>query len=117
MKLSALSTLLTIDNPSRVPCDPLVVRFIRTIPKSAEAVQAPVVRTGIVVNVTGVHRRQLEGIICDRSEPPETRVARPRSSGEGSATVEIMRRAGKSKLVAWPMEAPFIGKQTLESIH
>ena len=45
----------------------LVVWFIRAIPKLPEAVQAPVMRAGIVVNVTPEDRRQLERD-CGRSQ-------------------------------------------------
>lgn len=38
----------------------LVVLFIRTIPKQAEAVQALIMRPGIVVNVTRADRRRLK---------------------------------------------------------
>jgi hypothetical protein len=40
-------------------------------------------RAGIVVNVTGVDRRQLEAIIFDRSAPVEARVARQHHPGDG----------------------------------
>ena len=44
-------------------------RFIRTVPKSTEAVQALDMRAGIVVNVTRADRRLLEAIVLDRSAP------------------------------------------------
>ncbi len=39
----------------------------RTIPKSAEAVQALWMRAGIILNVTRAGRRRLEAIVADRS--------------------------------------------------
>jgi hypothetical protein len=49
--------------------DKLLVLFIRTIPKSTEAVQALGMRAGIVVNVTRAGRHRLEAIVSDRSAP------------------------------------------------
>jgi hypothetical protein len=52
-----------------LPCNDLVVCFIRVIPKSPEAVQALCMRAGIVVNVTRADRRRLEAIISNRGHP------------------------------------------------
>jgi transposase len=90
----------------------LVVRFIRTIPKSTEAVQALAMRAGIVVNVTGSDRRQLEAIISDRSAPQKHvwRAMIILATDDGCGTAEIMRRSGKSKPVVWRWQARFMAE-------
>jgi hypothetical protein len=90
-------------------CPQLVVRFIRTIPKSTEAVQALGMRAGIVLNVTQADRHRL-----GRS----SRIAARRKStcrgpiilatAEGCGTAEIKRRSGKSKPGVWRWQARFI---------
>jgi hypothetical protein len=57
-------------------------------------------RAGIVVNVTGVDRRQLEAIIFDRSAPQKHvwRASIILATADGCGTAEIMRRSGKSSL-------------------
>src|SRR5271168_3766940 len=69
-------------------------------------------RAGIVVNVTGVDRRQLEAIISDRSAPQKHvwRAAIILATAEGCGTAEIMRRSGKSKPVVWRWQARFMAE-------
>jgi hypothetical protein len=88
----------------------LVVWFIRAIPKSLEAVQALVMRAGIVVNVTPDDRRQLEAIVGDRNAP-QKHVWRAKiilATAEGCGTAEIMRRSGKAKPVVWRWQERFM---------
>src|SRR3981081_1171368 len=90
----------------------LVLGFIRTIPKSAEAVQALIMRAGIVVNVTRADRLRLEAIIADRSTP-QKHVWRANvilATADGCGTAEIMRRSGKSKPVVWTWQARFMAE-------
>src|SRR5258705_4056556 len=85
---------------------------IRTIPKSAEAVQALCMRAGIVVNVTRADRRRLEAIVADRSAP-QKHVWRANiilATAHGCGTAEIMRRSGKAKPVVWTWQARVIGE-------
>src|SRR4030088_784149 len=80
------------------------------IPKSAEAVQALIMRAGIVVNVTRADRLRLEAIVADRSEP-QKHVWRAQGivvTADGCGTAEIMRRSGKSKPVVWTWQARFM---------
>jgi Homeodomain-like domain len=69
-------------------------------------------RAGIVVNVTGADRRQLEAIISDRSAPQKHvwRAAIILATAEGCGTAEIMRRSGKSKPVVWRWQARFMAE-------
>jgi hypothetical protein len=69
-------------------------------------------RGGIVVNVTGGDRRQLEAIISDRSAPQKHvwRAAIILATAEGCGTAEIMRRSGKSKPVVWRWQARFMAE-------
>src|SRR3984893_16745756 len=73
------------------------------IPKSAEAVQALIMRAGIVVNLTRGDRLRLEAIVADRCAP-QKHVWRANvilATADGCGTTEIMRRSGKSKPVVW----------------
>src|SRR4030088_2957435 len=82
------------------------------IPKSAEAVQALIMRAGIVVNVTRADRLRLEAIIADRSTP-QKHVWRANvilATADGYGTAEIMRRSGKSKPVVWTWQARFMAE-------
>jgi hypothetical protein len=75
-----------------------VVWFIRAIPKMPEAVQALIMRAGIVVEVTPKDRRQLEAIVGDRNAP-QKHVWRAKiilATADGCGTAEIMRRSGKA---------------------
>src|SRR5262249_15213943 len=69
-------------------------------------------RAGIVVNVTRADRRRLEVIVSDRNArqslvwPAQTTSA----TADGCATVEIMRRSGKAKLVVWRWQQRFMGE-------
>jgi len=66
-----------------------------------EAVQALVMRAGIVVNVTPEDRRRLEAIVGDRNAP-QKHVWRAKiilATADGCGTAEIMRRSGKAKPV------------------
>src|SRR6185503_4703468 len=81
-----------------------------TIPKSPEAVQALVMRAGIVVNVTRSDRRRLEAIVADRSAS-QKHVWRAQiilATADGCGTAEIMRRSGKAKPVVWNWQARFM---------
>ena len=67
-------------------------RFIRAIPKLPEAVQALVMRAGIVVNVTPEDRRRLEAIVGDRNAP-QKHVWRAKiilATADGRGTAEII---------------------------
>src|SRR3984893_17175904 len=62
------------------------------IPKSAEAVQALIMRAGIVVNVTRGDRLRLEAIVADRCAP-QKHVWRANvilATADGCGTAEIM---------------------------
>ncbi len=83
-----------------------------TIPKSAEAVQALIMRAGIVVNVTRADRLRLEAIVADRGAP-QKHVWRAKvilATADGRGTAEIMRRSGKSKPVVWTWQARFMAE-------
>src|SRR5262249_46916582 len=83
---------------------------IRAIPKSPEAVQALLMRAGIVVNVTQVDRRRLEAIVADRCAP-QKHVWRAQiilATADGCGTAEIMRQSGKAKPVVWRWQARFM---------
>jgi Homeodomain-like domain len=69
-------------------------------------------RAGIVVNVMGSDRRQLEAIISDRSAPQKHvwRAIIILATDDGCGTVEIMRRSGKSKPVVWRWQARFMAE-------
>src|SRR6202171_1092269 len=85
---------------------------MRAIPKLPEAVQALVMRAGIVVNVTRTDRRRLEAIVSDRCAR-QTHVWRARiilATAEGCGTTEIMRRSGKAKPVVWRWQARFMAE-------
>src|SRR3981081_1328745 len=82
------------------------------IPKSAEAVQALIMRAGIVVNVTRADRLRLEAIVADHSATqthwwPATVIL---ATAGGCGTAEIMRRSGKSKPVVWTWQARFMAE-------
>jgi len=82
------------------------------IPKSAEAVQALIMRAGIVVNVTRGDRLRLEAIVADRCAP-QKHVWRANvilATADGCGTAEIMRRSGKSKPVVWTWQARFMAE-------
>src|SRR3982074_2048584 len=82
------------------------------IPKSAEAVQALIMRAGIVVNVTRGDRLRLEAIVAD-SCAPQKHVWRANvilATADGCGTAEIMRRSGKSKPVVWTWQAWFMAE-------
>jgi hypothetical protein len=82
------------------------------IPKRPEAVQALVMRAGIVVNVTRADRGRLEAIISDRCAPQKHvwRAAIILATADGCGTAEIMRRSGKSKPVVWRWQARFMAQ-------
>ena len=89
-----------------------VVWFIREIPKMPEAVQALVMRAGIVVKVTPEDRRRLEAIVGDRNAP-QKHVWRAKiilATADGCGTVEIMRRSGKAKPVVWRWQERFMAE-------
>src|ERR1700730_989027 len=82
------------------------------IPKSAEAVQALIMRAGIVVNLTRGDRLRLEAIVADRCAP-QKHVWRANvilATADGCGTTEIMRRSGKSKPVVWTWQARFMAE-------
>jgi hypothetical protein len=75
-----------------------------------EAVQALIMRAGIVVNVTAADRRQLEAIASDRNAP-QKHVWRAKiilATADGCGTSEIMRRSGKAKPVVWRWQERFM---------
>src|SRR5213080_773605 len=79
----------------------------------SEAVQALIMRAGIVVNVTRADRHRLEAIISDRSAP-QKHVWRANiilATADGCGTAEIMRRSGKSKPVVWRWQARFMAEK------
>src|SRR6201985_2271526 len=85
---------------------------MRTIPKSTKAVQALVMRAGIVVNVTRADRGRLEAILSDRGAA-QKHVWRANiilATADGCGTAEIMRRSGKSKPVVWRWQARFMAE-------
>src|SRR3979411_819863 len=85
---------------------------MRTIPKAAEAVQALIMRAGIVVDVTRADRLRLEAIIADRSAP-QSRGVRANvivAPADGCGPAEIMRRSGKSKPVVGTWQARFMAE-------
>src|SRR5260221_1139766 len=60
-------------------------------------------RQGINVDVSAADRVRLEAMVADRNSP-QKHVWRARIillTAEGSGTVEIMRRTGKSKTAVW----------------
>jgi Homeodomain-like domain len=69
-------------------------------------------RAGIVVNITGSDRHQLEAIISDRSAPQKHvwRAMIILATDDGCGTAEIMRRSGKSKPVVWRWQARFMSE-------
>jgi hypothetical protein len=69
-------------------------------------------RAGIVVNVTGSDRHQLEAIISDPSAPQKHvwRAMIILATDDGCGTAEIMRRSGKSKPVVWRWQARFMAE-------
>jgi Homeodomain-like domain len=75
-----------------------------------EAVQALVMRAGIVVNVTPEDRRQLDAIVGDRNAPQKNvwRAKIILATAEGCGTTEIMRRSGKAKPVVWRWQERFM---------
>src|ERR1700724_3005909 len=82
------------------------------IPKSAEAVQALIMRAGIVVSLTRGDRLRLEAIVADRCAP-QKHVWRANvilATADGCGTTEIMRRSGKSKPVVWTWQARFMAE-------
>src|SRR3984893_18476768 len=82
------------------------------IPKSAEGVQALIMRAGIVVNLTRGDRLRLEAIVADRCAP-QKHVWRANvipATADGCGTTEIMRRSGKSKPVVWTWQALFMAE-------
>jgi Homeodomain-like domain len=77
-----------------------------------EAVQALVMRAGIVVKVTPEDRRRLEAIVGDRNAP-QKHVWRAKiilATADGCGTVEIMRRSGKAKPVVWRWQERFMAE-------
>src|SRR6202171_3324976 len=85
---------------------------MRAIPKLPEAVQALVMRAGIVVNVTRTDRRRLEAIVSDRCAP-QKHAWRARillATADGCGPTETMRRSGKAKPVVWRWQARFMAE-------
>src|SRR4249919_2835796 len=77
-----------------------------------EAVQALVMRAGIVVKVAPEDRRRLEAIVGDRNAP-QKHVWRAKiilATADGCGTVEIMRRSGKAKPVVWRWQERFMAE-------
>jgi hypothetical protein len=66
-------------------------------------------RPGISVTVTAADRRRLEAIAGDRNSPQKHvwRAEIVLLSADGLGTVEIMRRAGKSKTCVWRWQERF----------
>ena len=67
-------------------------------------------RQGISVNVSAVDRVRLEAVVADWNSP-QKHVWRARIvllTAEGSGTVEIMRRTGKSKTAVWRWQERFM---------
>jgi hypothetical protein len=74
-----------------------------------EAVQALVMGSGIVVNVTPEDRRQLDAIVSDRNAPQKhTWRAKIILATASCGTTEIMRRSGKAKPVVWRWQERFM---------
>src|SRR5262245_53961519 len=75
-----------------------------------EAVQALVMRAGIVVNVTPEDRRRLEAIVGDRNAPQKhvwgAKIIL--ATADGCGTAESMRRSGQAKPVVWRWQARFM---------
>src|SRR5712671_1533447 len=111
-RFTSLVVLVPLARNSRLWCLRPVVLFIRTIPKSTEAVQALGMRAGIVVNVTRADSHRLEAIVSDRSAPQKHvwRANISLATAEGCGTAEIMRRSGKSKPVVWRWQARFMAE-------
>jgi transposase len=64
----------------------------------------------VVVDVSAADRVRLEAVVADRNSP-QKHVWRARIvllTGEGSGTVEIMRRTGKSKTAVWRWQERFM---------
>jgi hypothetical protein len=78
----------------------------------AEAVQALVMRAGIVVNVMPEDRRRLEAIVSDRnaSQKHVWRAKIILATADGCGTDEIMRRSGKAEPVVWLWQARFMAE-------
>jgi transposase len=75
-----------------------------------EAVQALVMRAGIIVNVTPEDRRQLEAVVGDRNAL-QKHVWRAKiilATADGCGTTEIIRRSGKAKPVVWRWQERFM---------
>ena len=106
-------------SPARIICAmpraslrSLIDLCLQAIPKSPEAVQALIMRAGIVVNVTPGDRRRLEAIVGDRNAP-QKHVWRAKiilATADGCGTAEIMRRSGKAKPVVWRWQARFMAE-------
>jgi transposase len=67
-------------------------------------------RQGIKVDVSAADRVRLEAVVADRNSP-QKHVWRARIvllTAEGSGTVEIMRRTGKSKTAVWRWQERFM---------
>jgi transposase len=67
-------------------------------------------RHGIIVDVSSADRARLEAVVADRNSP-QKHVWRARIvllTAEGSGTVEIMRRTGKSKTAVWRWQERFM---------
>src|SRR5579859_1824261 len=67
-------------------------------------------RQGINVDVSAADRVRLEAVVADRNSP-QKHVWRARIillTAEGSGTVEIMRRTGKSKTAVWRWQERFM---------
>ena len=67
-------------------------------------------RTGIVVEVNAADRVRLEAVLADRNSPHK-HVWRARIvllTADGYGTVEIMRRAGTSKVAVWRWQERFM---------
>ena len=67
-------------------------------------------RTGIVVEVNAADRVRLEAVLADRNSP-QKHVWRARIvllTADGYGTVEIMRRAGTSKVAVWRWQERFM---------
>ena len=67
-------------------------------------------REGIIVEVSATDRLRLEAVVADRNSP-QKHVWRARIvllTAEGHGTVEIMRRAGTSKVAVWRWQERFM---------
>jgi transposase len=67
-------------------------------------------RHGILVNVSAADRRRLEAVVADRNSPQKHvwRAQIVMLTADGSGTVEIMRRTGKSKTAVWRWQERFM---------